>query len=88
MKDKLSWHTKRLLMAEEEQSDGVQEPTLGDAKNSLMQGYSPFDGFDSDLVTKEIDALIKEHGIGMWLTEFLTKQDWTERAEENRKKSK
>ncbi len=56
-----------------EKEGGISPSNLESAEDSLSQGYNPSDSCNLDIVEKEIDHLIKEHGTNKNLIDLMAK---------------
>lgn len=82
---KISWATKRFLMAEiNNESEGGEKPaTIGSALDSMIQGYNPnpdlFDETTLNEVEMELKTLSKRKGKRCRLETLISKEDWAKR---------
>jgi len=79
----ISWPTRRLLMAEIENTDGLDDganpATLQTCLESVQSGYEPYANFPTDFVKEEIKLLQKQFGKEYDPDELLSDRDWDAR---------
>jgi len=83
----ISWPTRRLLMAEIENADALDDGphpvTLLECLESVRGGYKPYDNFPAVFVLEELKLLVGNYGGVHEAEDFLSDRDWTARKDCN-----